>query len=89
MGNISLQIERSASGNVEAGEAVIFDTIISSDGNISYDPLTGIITFNESGRYIVNWWVATQGAMTLSGAAFALSSSQLDFIEGSSASKIG
>ena len=56
--NIALQIERQAAGTVSANANVIFDTIVYSDGNVSYDASAGVITFNEAGRYVINWWVA-------------------------------
>ncbi len=84
MSNIALQVERLASGSVLTGGNVVFDSIQYSAGNISYDDSAGIITFNEVGRYIINWWVATQTSTSLTGIVFALSSSQSDFIEGDS-----
>ncbi|WP_110956064.1 hypothetical protein [Anaerosinus massiliensis] len=89
MSDIYMQIYRSAAGMVIAEETVVFDTILSSNGNISYDTATGVITFNEIGRYIMTWSVVTQTAGTTSGPRFALSSSQADFIEGNSPIKTG
>lgn len=87
---IGLQIERSASGSVAQGANAIADSIVYSAGNISYNPATGVITFNESGRFLLNWWVAYQlvdAANTT--ATLALSSSQGDFLEGNSVSPSG
>lgn len=84
MSNIALQIECLAGGSVAATGAVIFDSMSYSSGNISYNPLTGVITFNEVGRYVINWWVATQTNQSTNGAVFALSSSQSDFLIGNS-----
>ena len=84
MSNIALQVERLASGSVVAGGNVVFDTIVYLDGNISYNSLTGVITFNEAGRYAISWWVATQSTLSSNGTVFALSSSQGDFLEGNS-----
>ena len=83
MSNIALQIERTLAGSVAAGSNVIFDSTVYSSGNISYNNLTGVITFNEAGRYVLDWWVATQSTPTTGGVTFALSSSQGDFLEGS------
>jgi hypothetical protein len=60
MSDIALQIERSTSGSVSVGSNVIFNTVVYSAGNISYNSVTGVITFNEAGRYVINWWAATQ-----------------------------
>lgn len=89
MSNIALQIERSIAGTVAAGSNVIFDTIVYTAGNISYNSLTGVITYNEPGRYVIEWWVATQSSVSTVGAVFALSSSQGDFLEGNSPIKTG
>lgn len=87
MSNIALQIERLTAGNVPTEANVVFETIVYSAGNISYNNITGVITFNEPGRYFVNWWVATQAISSNNGIVFSLSSSQGDFLEGNSPSK--
>ncbi|MBP1924211.1 hypothetical protein J2Z76_000064 [Sedimentibacter acidaminivorans] len=89
MSNIALQVERSTAGVVGINDNVVFDTIAYSSGNISYNSLTGVMTFNEAGRYVFNWWVATQISSSSNGTAFALSSSQGDFSEGASPIKTG
>lgn len=89
MSNIALQIERLADGSVAAGENVIFDSIVYSAGDISYNPINGIITFNEQGRYVVDWWVTTQSIIGTVSAVFAISSSQGDLLEGNSPVKTG
>ena len=89
MSNIALQIERTLAGRIGVEENVIFDNTVYSAGNISYDSVTGVITFNEAGRYLINWWVATQSSQSPSGVVFALSSSQGDFLEGDSPAKTG
>ena len=75
MSNIALQIERLAGGIIPTGGNVVFETTLYSFGNIGYDSNLGIITFNEPGRYVINWWVATQNSQTTS-VAFTLVSSQ-------------
>ncbi|HAK74340.1 MAG TPA: hypothetical protein DCP36_13670, partial [Sporomusaceae bacterium] len=89
MSNIALQIERTTAGSVVDGANVIFETVVYSSGNISYNDITGIITFNEPGRYFLNWWVATQSIASACGVVFSLSSSQGDFLDGNSPSKLG
>ena len=84
-----MQIERSASGSILPGANVIFDAIQYKAGNINYNTSTGVITFNEAGRYVINWWVATQTSTGANGMIFALSSSQGDFIQSDSPIKTG
>ncbi len=89
MGNIALQIERTLSGQIDPEENVIFDIVSHSTGNISYDNTTGIITFMETGRYVVNWWVVMQSSSYANGVVLALSSPKGDFIRGNSNTKTG
>ena len=56
MSNIALQIELLAAGLVPVAGNVVFDSVVYSNGNISYNSVTGVITFNETGRYVLDWW---------------------------------
>lgn len=89
MSNIAMQIERLAAGSVAGSSNVIFDTIVYTDGNISYDTVTGVVTFNEAGRYPISWWVSTLSSASTVGAVFAVSTSQGDLLEGASPIKTG
>jgi len=89
MSNIALQIKRTASGTAVVGGNVIFDTIDFTSGNISYNSVTGVITFNEVGRYIIDWWVASQATTSTNGVVFSLTSSIGDVIKGTSPIKTG
>ena len=89
MSNIALQIERTLPNSVDSGSAVIFDNVVYSDGNISYNDVTGVITFNETGRYAINWWVATQSSPSTNGAVFGLLTSEGDNLIGASPIKTG
>lgn len=89
MGTIALQLERSTTGVVAASASVVFNTVLFTTGNISYAPLTGIITINEPGRYVINWWAVTQAAIASAGPGFALSSSLGASIQSNSPNKIG
>ena len=61
---------------VPENEALIFDTVISSEGTqISYDISTGVITFNEAGYYYVDWYVAPQFGLTTDGSNWAIQTS--------------
>ncbi len=87
MSDIALQIERTLDGSIAVSGNVIFNSVVYSSGDISYNPATGVITFNETGRYVVDWWVATQSSQSTNGMVFALSSSQGDFLVGNSPNK--
>lgn len=87
--SISLQVERLTAGSVQPNANVIFDSVVLSSGNISYDNATGVITIQEAGRYEFDWWVATQSSPSTIGAGFALVSSQGDTIIGNSPLKTG
>lgn len=89
MSNIALHIERLIEGIINSGENVIFDSVVYSSGNISYNPVTGVITFNESGRYVFDWFVATQSGVGINGTIFAITSSQGDILFGNLPAKIG
>ncbi|WP_070000701.1 hypothetical protein [Cellulosilyticum sp. I15G10I2] len=89
MGSITIQIERLATGTVRPGGNVIFDSVVYSTENISYNALTGVITFNEAGRYVLDWWIATQSVLGATGVVFAVNSSQGDVLEGNSPIKAG
>ncbi|HMM23037.1 MAG TPA: hypothetical protein PKA10_20200 [Selenomonadales bacterium] len=89
MSDITLQIALQSPGMVASGGNVLFDTVVYSDGTVDYDSATGVLTFSTTGRYIINWWVATQSSLSTNGAVFALSSSQSDLIRGNSPVKTG
>ena len=81
-----LEVERVTHGSVANASNVIFDTVMYSYGNISYNSVTGVITFNTTGTYYCDWWVSFDNAGVFAdevlATAFALSSSQGDFIVG-------
>ena len=84
MGDTALQLNRLAPGSVDIGSNVMFDNIMYSAGSIDYNFLTGVITLNEAGRYIFNWWIATQSSNTMHGVIFTLISSNGVVLEGNS-----
>lgn len=88
MSGVAMQIELVGGGTVPASGNVIFDTMVYTEGNISYNNVTGEITLNEAGKYVLNWWVATFLSQSNT-AVFALSSDQGDFLEGASPNKTG
>ncbi|MGI6161978.1 MAG: hypothetical protein ACOYJD_08095 [Christensenellales bacterium] len=89
MSDIALQIERISAGMVAQSGNIIFENTVISEGDVSYNNATGVITFIEPGRYIIDWWVATQSSICTNGAVFALTSSQGDLLEGNSLIKTG
>lgn len=43
---LSVYLERQLEGAIAPGANVVFDTLVSSSGAISYDAVTGVITIN-------------------------------------------
>ena len=84
MADIALQLELNNSVSIEAGNNVLFDSIVFTSGNIAYNPATGVITFLSTGRFSIDWWLATQSSQSTNGTSFALVTSQGDFLRGNS-----
>lgn len=84
MSNLAFQAETLMAGSVSSNGTVIFDNILLSEGNITYDSSTGIVTINETGLYKIDWWVAIQSSPSVTGAQFSLVSSQGDNVIGNS-----
>jgi hypothetical protein len=89
MSNSALYLERLTGGYIPSGSSIIFDNTIYNSGNITYDLSNGIVTFNEAGRYFLNWWVATETTTSPNSVIFASLSSQGDVIKGNSPVKSG
>lgn len=87
--DIALQLEKTTGVSVAVNENVLFNNVEFTAGNITYVPATGVITFNEAGRYSIEWFVAVQSSPSTNGAVFALSTSAGDFIEGNNPMKTG
>ena len=87
MGQNALQITLASTAPIPAGGKVFFTTTEYLAGSISYSDATGDITLTETGRYLMNWWMATQSSVSQNGTAFAFSSSQGDLLEGNSPAK--
>lgn len=84
MSNIAFQAELTTAGTVLSGSNVLFDSVIFTNGNISYAPLTGIVTISDPGRYVIDWWVAQQASQSTNGAVFSLETSDTLVINGAS-----
>jgi len=60
MSNAVLELILSTVGSVDPDNNVIFEPPSQTSDKIEYDNVTGMITFNEPGSFLVNWWVATE-----------------------------
>lgn len=89
MGNIALQLERTISGGIAPEEIVIFDIVSHSTGNITYNSETGSITFEEPGRYRINWTGVMQSSSYSNGIVFAFTSGNGTAITGNTNVKTG
>jgi enamine deaminase RidA (YjgF/YER057c/UK114 family) len=89
MSSAVLNIIREGSGPIGCSESVVFDHVLYTAGNIVYNPATGEITLPEAGRFMVQWWVSLQSAISKAGAVLALSTSQGDLFYGNSPDKTG
>lgn len=89
MSNTVLQVEQQANQQLLLGDAILFDNIVYISGDISYNLATGTVTFNTAGEYLVNWWVATQTAISTSAVSFSIKTSQGDELPGNSPIKTG
>jgi len=81
---IGLQLRRLLPGTINPNEIVTFETILSSFGPVFYDPGTGIVIINKTGRYLVSWSVATQSSLGSSGITFSIVTTQGDELLGNS-----
>lgn len=75
----------SSGASVAVSSNVVFNTASYLSGNISYNAVTGVVTFNDANRYIIHWDVSTDGLIGAINTAtadvgFTLSSSQGDSI---------
>ena len=58
---------------VAQNATLIFDEIVSYAGaQISYNPSTGVINFNQAGFYYIDWYVAPQFGLTTDGSNWAI-----------------
>ena len=87
--SIQLQIERTAAQTVAVGSNVLFNNVPVLSGAISYNPATGVITMNQVGTFIINWFVAVEATLSETGTVFALISSGGQDIVGNSCRKTG
>ncbi|MPW27237.1 hypothetical protein GC105_15825 [Alkalibaculum sp. M08DMB] len=63
LSGIQTQLTGAPATIIADGANVIFDTTINNPSpNIVYDNATGNFTINEPGNYLINWWIAVDGA---------------------------
>lgn len=74
-----LEIQRLANGTIIKKANVVFDSVLVSTGNISYNPNTGVITFNTTNPYIIQWSIDTTMPGIKEDPTFVLSSSIPNF----------
>ena len=70
-----MSLERLGNAIVDTNEALVFDTIIDSEGlnsQFDYNADTGVITFLEEGYYFIDWYVAPQFGFTTDGSNWAI-----------------
>ena len=80
-----LQLERTYDGSIASNGTVVFDAVLSGvEGLISYNTLTGKITFSADGLYYIGWFVATEFGQTTNGSNFAIVTSDGETLTGSS-----
>jgi len=67
------QLIESPDVEVIQGGTILFNTLVNAEGDaISYNEENGIFTINQTGYYLVNWWVAADGATTNAGTNYSL-----------------
>jgi hypothetical protein len=55
MNDTFLQVQKTDSNSVLDNANVLFNEIVDINGDISYDQITGVITINKNGLYIIDW----------------------------------
>lgn len=85
--NILFQLELLSNIVIPPTGSVLFDHILFPNTDIVYDSLTGTITVNAVGKFVINWWVATQSSLDTGGPIFALTTSDGQLITGNSPQK--
>lgn len=68
----TLYLSKTQSAIIPIGGTMLYDTVVSTTGGISYNPANGMITLNEVGRYQINWWNATNAIGNSAPAVFSI-----------------
>lgn len=68
MPGLGLQLQNTVPLDIPSGDTIIFnETLVDSDSGISYDPITGTVTFLDDGQYYVSWFVVVKTALGVQG----------------------
>ena len=57
---------------VEPGEAMLFDDVLTDNGTIEYNSLSGTFTLRFCGDYFIKWFIVPEMGRTTDGAGFAV-----------------
>jgi|AGTN01.1.fsa_nt_gi BclB C-terminal domain len=85
--NIALQLNLTTNTPISALSNVLFDQIVYQNGNVSYNPVTGVITVSDPGRYQALWNIVSQSSPAAPDISFALN--LLPALSGSNPVKTG
>ena len=89
MASTVLQLQKNSVTSILDSGNFIFDQVISSAGNLGYDPVTGVVTIPENGLYIVDWWVSIQSTSGSPGTTVRLISDKGQVFDSNSPNKTG
>lgn len=86
--SIQLQLQKTTTDLIQPNRNVTFDKVLAQDGDVGYDPQTGLITLGGAGTYFVSWSIAILSAFD-DAINFAIESSQGDYLLGISPGHTG
>lgn len=89
MANVALQLQLFLGNSVNTQDNVVFDNVMLQDGSVDYDQSTGVVTLEETGQYLVQWWIATQTYLSTDGALFTIRTSEPNNFMGNTPIKTG
>lgn len=80
LGGIQAQLDDAEVTILPNGDNVIFNTVLNDQSpNIDYDTTTGEFTITQPGNYLVNWWVAVDGAGPATTISFAVALNNIPY----------
>ena len=89
MSKVILQVENKTGGTIAPLDNLVFEVIKKQEGPVLYNLATGIITFERSGKYLIQWWASTASGDAPFGLSLALDSPSADLQSGTSPVKTG
>lgn len=84
-----LQLQMTTTNPVTTGGKLIFNELLENNGDMTYDSLTGNVTINSKGIYIIDWWVTTQASSNNANIVLSLTTSLGDSFESNSPLRMG